>query len=306
MYEHGWFAVGFEREMLAAPRPTLARATVAGRRFLVVDGRDGLRAFDADCPHRGADLSMGVLDGGCVVCPFHGYRIALGSDAAGDFVATELPVLVAAGLVFVRLSDSHDHGLPGFLEELGRSHSLVPCFELSIAAPAETVIENGFDQRHFDAVHGIRTRPFTTTVDASGALVATGAFHVPAVGRYTADHSERTATLGYRATAFSPGVIAVELTGSNPYTVVTAATPTAEGTCAVRLVLALPVDVYGPTPEDRTYRYLIDYSRRGLEQDRLVWESLNPRAPQRFTRADGAVRAFHEFCAAFRPGAAVP
>jgi 3-ketosteroid 9alpha-monooxygenase subunit A len=313
LYEHGWFGLGFDGEVPAGSGGPLRRARVGRRRLLVLDGPAGPRAFGADCPHRGADLALGRLDGDCVVCAFHGYRVRLGAGTGGDLVADELPVLRAAGLVFVRLSGSHENGLADHLRCLSERHAFVPCLEMAVRAAPETVIENGFDQRHFDAVHGIGTSQFAVAVDGNGALVATGAFAVPAVGRYGSGTSgtgtnggtgtstgQATSTLGYRATAFSPGVIAVELTGPNPYTVITTATPGDDGTTVIRLVLAVPADD-GAAPDESAYRYLVEHSRRGLEQDRAVWESLNPHAPQRLTAADEPVTAFHRFCAGFGP-----
>ena len=47
--------------------------TADGRRF----------ELDRRCPHQGADLSRGVIEGGCVVCPRHGWRFDL-EDAGSD------------------------------------------------------------------------------------------------------------------------------------------------------------------------------------------------------------------------------
>ena len=58
--------------------------TVAGRRIAVFNTPAGFRAIDAACPHRGGPLADGLVGGGCVICPLHGWRIDL---ASGEVVA---------------------------------------------------------------------------------------------------------------------------------------------------------------------------------------------------------------------------
>ena len=89
--------------------------TVAGLDLVAWRGKDGaLRAGPAACPHLGADLSTGRLDGGSLVCPWHGLRLAGGSrlgwsplpahddgvlawvrlDAIGGETPTDAPIVV--------------------------------------------------------------------------------------------------------------------------------------------------------------------------------------------------------------------
>ena len=78
--ENYWYAVADARE--------LGRGKVLGVRRLGVDlalWRDdaGVVHATADrCPHRGASLSLGRVRGGCIECPFHGFRF----DGAGSCV----------------------------------------------------------------------------------------------------------------------------------------------------------------------------------------------------------------------------
>ncbi|HRH88422.1 MAG TPA: Rieske 2Fe-2S domain-containing protein, partial [Rubrivivax sp.] len=39
-------------------------------------GDEGTAAFDDRCPHRGARLSLGRVQGGVLECPYHGWRFA--------------------------------------------------------------------------------------------------------------------------------------------------------------------------------------------------------------------------------------
>ncbi|MGC8613613.1 MAG: Rieske 2Fe-2S domain-containing protein [Conexivisphaera sp.] len=49
------------------------------------DGKNGVHAVDARCPHRGADLGLGKVVDGCVQCPYHGFLFD-GIDHAGPAV----------------------------------------------------------------------------------------------------------------------------------------------------------------------------------------------------------------------------
>lgn len=75
-----WYAILDGRE--------LRRGKVLAARRLGVDlavWRDeqgGVHATRDRCPHRGAALSLGRVRGGCIECPFHGFRF----DGAGRCV----------------------------------------------------------------------------------------------------------------------------------------------------------------------------------------------------------------------------
>lgn len=65
----------------------------------------GVFAVDSACPHRAGPLADGLVGGGVVVCPLHGYRFRL-TDGAGidnEFRVRTHPVEISDGWVFVRL-----------------------------------------------------------------------------------------------------------------------------------------------------------------------------------------------------------
>jgi phenylpropionate dioxygenase-like ring-hydroxylating dioxygenase large terminal subunit len=67
-----WTIIGLARELRAdAPM----RVTIAGERVVLFRGADGAPAALIDrCPHRGVALSLGRVERGEIVCPFHGWR----------------------------------------------------------------------------------------------------------------------------------------------------------------------------------------------------------------------------------------
>jgi hypothetical protein len=67
----------------------------------------------------------------------------------------------------------------------------------------------------------------------------------------------------------------------------------------VRLTIALPRAVYNTEGLQAFTELLIQRSRRGLEQDRLIWENLNREVPPAWTREDATVQEFYRFCQTF-------
>ena len=50
---------------------------VGEKRVAVFRDGESYRVIDDACPHAGANLSAGFLDNGCVVCPWHFWKIDL-------------------------------------------------------------------------------------------------------------------------------------------------------------------------------------------------------------------------------------
>lgn len=66
-----WVKIGLASEM---PSEGNAKEFVAlGRPICVARVRGRLAALHNECPHHGAPLSEGTIEGGRVVCPWHGW-----------------------------------------------------------------------------------------------------------------------------------------------------------------------------------------------------------------------------------------
>ena len=89
-----------------------------GRRLEVGDHeialfRRGAQVFAIgdSCPHMGASLSEGFLDGNCVVCPWHGWTFDLESGASPFEPDSRIPVyraVIENGEVYVEVSEAPD------------------------------------------------------------------------------------------------------------------------------------------------------------------------------------------------------
>ncbi|MGH3830221.1 MAG: Rieske 2Fe-2S domain-containing protein [Pseudonocardiaceae bacterium] len=305
----GWCQAAYEHELDAELTPVAIGPTP----LILARAPEGIRAFDAACPHRGAHLGYGgELDGDAIVCPFHGKRIGLGAGT-GRYHVREHPVLSYGGMVFVQLGAGPDNGFGAFLHDLTASHLFVPGCTRSVAARADLVVENAFDATHFRPVHGIANEPSFTILAGeptipdetaqTGTFAVTGAFVLPASPWQHAATSTHTVSVPFVARAFSPYVVVSQLGGDHPYVAITAATPRPEGGCVIRFSLAIPAATHAAMPAQRRewlYHYLMEHSLAGIEQDVPIWEHLiEPTAPG-YDAADGAVVAFRGFRESFR------
>lgn len=299
----GWCQAAYEHELNAPLTPV----TVGPTPLVLARTPEGIRAFDAACPHRGAHLGYGGrLDGDTIVCPFHGKRIGLG-PGTGRYRVPEHPVLGYGGMVFVRGGAGPDHGFGAFLDDLAASHVFIPGFRRSVAVAAELVVENAFDVTHFRPVHGIGNEPSFTILPEEpatrGTFAVTGAFTLPASPWQRTAAGTRSVSVPFTARAFSPYVVISRLGGDDPYVTITAATPRPEGGCIIRFSLAIPTATHAAIPVERRaglYHYLMEHSRAGIEQDVPIWEHVIERSTPDYDAADGTVVAFREFCASFR------
>jgi len=62
---------------------------VAGRRIAVFNSDGDFRAIDDTCPHQGGPLSEGMVEDGCVTCPWHGAMFDLGTGKEQTAISGE-------------------------------------------------------------------------------------------------------------------------------------------------------------------------------------------------------------------------
>ncbi|MFZ6184433.1 Rieske 2Fe-2S domain-containing protein [Nannocystis pusilla] len=157
-----WTIVGLGRDLKRrAPLPV----QVAGERVVLFrDGEGRACALIDRCPHRGVRLSLGKVEGGCLECPFHGWRFA--GDGSNQLVpwnpdarrerlgATPLPVRELGGLLWLYtapgLAAPSEPDVPDVLQRDGLSLS---SFTMPFAVHWTRVMENSLDWPHLPFVH---------------------------------------------------------------------------------------------------------------------------------------------------------
>jgi vanillate O-demethylase monooxygenase subunit len=155
-----WHAVALSSEV--GDKPVAAR--LLDTEIVIWRDNNGISAFNDLCIHRGARLSLGLIDCGHIVCPYHGWHY----DASGS--VTKIPSLPADrpipakartkryhcteryGLVFVCLGEPKReiYQAPELEQEGFRVHIVGPTRWKASAARS---IENFMDEAHLPWVH---------------------------------------------------------------------------------------------------------------------------------------------------------
>lgn len=295
----GWHHLGFTRDLTGDLTPN----SIAQLPLVVVQRPKGIVAYNAICPHRGANLAYGGrLDDDVIVCPFHGRRIRLGAEDHNHSCVTGYPTVEVGGSLFVLLSKAHECGYATYLQSLARTHAFVPGFMLTIRVEPEYVIENVFDTHHFKEVHGINSRPhLDMSAGDDGELIVQGVFRTNRPNPW----QKQTATEGivetrFCARVFSPTLVATELGPEGQANVViTGATPMPDGSCSIRTSFALALDSNRNLPSREVAQYLMRDSRTAFEQDMAIWEHMVTDMIPDYDESDRLVLAYREFCQRF-------
>lgn len=89
--------------------PGESTVVTAGKRIIAVFNQNGqFFAIDDCCPHAGASLAGGHVEGGVVTCPWHAWRFRLSDGAWADNPKVKTacyPVTVTADEVRVEVPD---------------------------------------------------------------------------------------------------------------------------------------------------------------------------------------------------------
>jgi len=106
---------------LAEERPTLVRGP-GGRRLVCVRRGDSVDVLDDECPHEGHPLSMGLVRGNVLTCPWHNWRFDTsdGHCVVGEESVRRHQSEVLHGEVFVAI-DQDEHELDRHHRDLARA-----------------------------------------------------------------------------------------------------------------------------------------------------------------------------------------
>jgi len=123
-------------EELAGKRPVRPVRLLGQDLVLFRDENGRLGLIDRDCPHRGADLAYGRLEGGGIRCLFHGWVFDVdgkcletpaepaGSRLCDRVSTTSYPVVERSGIIFAYLGDGEPPAFPALDCFIGQG---VPC-----------------------------------------------------------------------------------------------------------------------------------------------------------------------------------
>lgn len=165
-YPRGWFCIGADYEFSSSPK----KLDYFGTSLVVYRGARSheVHVLDAYCPHMGANLAGGVVQGDSVICPFHEWSWGSNGVCDGIPYANKIPnkarvkswhVMEQNQLVYVW--HDPDGGPPIPEQEIPRN---AEAFEdiwtpwvirrVHVQSNCRELIDNMADKAHFGPVHG--------------------------------------------------------------------------------------------------------------------------------------------------------
>jgi phenylpropionate dioxygenase-like ring-hydroxylating dioxygenase large terminal subunit len=276
-----WFAVAWSREVVAG-RPVARR--VLGQDVVLWRNEESLQCWRDLCIHRGAKLSLGVVRGECLVCPYHAWEYGAGGQCVLIPSQPNVPPPLKAraetylareryGMVWVCLGEPAGD-VPEYAlgEEAGFRTVLAGPYRFAAKGPR--VIENLFDVAHLGYVHAgllgdpgrLEIEEYEVSMGPSGPEAKDIRIWQP-----DPDGTGKAALVSYRYWAAGPltaGIVKVH--GERRFGILAQVAPVDAETVEVRM--AISMDYGHEIPEEE----IVAFQDRVTEQDRVVVESQRP------------------------------
>lgn len=294
VFQRFWYPVMPMADLAAGPQSF----TLLGQPLVLWLTESGQPAALKDrCCHRSAKLSMGIVQNGCVRCPYHGWAY----DAAG--ACTLVPQLdpgatipktyrVEAfqcqeryGYVWVCLSDHPRLPLPEIPEADDPANRLIPQFYEPWHCSGLRVMENSFDNAHFSIVHaasfGVTEQPQPVRselvpLDLGLKAYATVPVVNPPIQQQILNIPDRLTVREVESTWYVPFGRTLKITYPNGlmHLIFTAATPISDRTSQI-----VQFCIRNDTEADASAEAIIAFDRQVVNEDKLVLESTDYDTP---------------------------
>ncbi|WP_035987986.1 aromatic ring-hydroxylating oxygenase subunit alpha [Leptolyngbya sp. KIOST-1] len=162
VFRRFWYPVMPIADLTDGPKPF----TLLGEPLVLWLTEEGKPAALRDrCCHRSAKLSMGIVQNGCVRCPYHGWaynesgsctkvpQLDSGAAIPKTYQVEAFQCAERYGYVWVCLADDPLLPLPEIPEADAPGNRLIPQFYEPWQCSGLRVMENSFDNAHFSIVH---------------------------------------------------------------------------------------------------------------------------------------------------------
>ena len=278
-----WMALACSEDVGEAP----LRAELLGETVVLWRSETGLHAFRDLCIHRGAALSLGRVEAGELVCPYHGWRyggdgacVKIPAQPAGAKVPTKARALTYAcreryGLVWVAL-ETPETEVPEYLEATEPGFYTLSVGPYRLNAEPPRVIENFLDVSHLMWVHeGLLGVPDYAEIPKHHVHRVGDTLQSDPIDIFQPDPDGRgkAITNRYVYEILAPTTARFRKTDPDSgevFSMLLHATPTGAGETLAYALLSRNYDLGAP---DETY---IDFQNTLMAQDKRIIESQRP------------------------------
>ncbi|TVQ08576.1 MAG: aromatic ring-hydroxylating dioxygenase subunit alpha [Leptolyngbya sp. DLM2.Bin27] len=249
------------------------------------------------CCHRSAKLSMGIVQNGCLRCPYHGWEY----DKSG--VCTKVPQLDPGaaipktyrvesfackeryGYAWVCLADDPLLPLPEIPEAAAPANRLIPQFYEPWHCSGLRVMENSFDNAHFSIVHaasfGVTEQPQPVRaelvpLDLGLKAYATIPVVNPPLQQQLLNIPDGLTVREVESTWYAPFSRTLKITYPNGlmHLIFTAATPVSDRTSQI-----VQFCLRNDSEADASAESIIAFDRQVVNEDKRVLESTDYDTP---------------------------
>ena len=265
-------------------------AVVLDTRVIVTRSSDGtVAAYEDQCPHRGAQLSLGTFDGKRLACPYHGWQFDDGScvfqpahpalTPPPHLMLRRFHVCERYGLVWVCFGDE-PRALTDYAPYDKRPDRNVIYGPVVLASCGPRIVENFLDMAHFPFVHPeylgraphTEVAPYSVTRTAERVEIAECSFWQPNPG----PHATQGGVVRYRYWVDTPYAAALdkfpaEADGGDAgaFSIMLVTSPIDEFTCNAWMITS----AYG---DDMPLQTFHDFNEIIFRQDIPIVESQRP------------------------------
>ncbi len=211
MYINFWYPIA-KSEDISGDRPSAVQ--IFGLPFATFRDNGGrAHVLSNTCVHRGGNLSVGSIENGRTVCPYHGWQYAgdgkvkripsLGDDPPPARAKVDsYPTQESYGIVFAFLGELPENERPPIIdiEQYGAEGWKSELYVFDVNCYFERVVENGLDSIHNEFVHPLQGSP---VVSAENQRIRTPVTEIPwgtkFIMPFGGKKSDNTALKAYRS-----------------------------------------------------------------------------------------------------------
>ncbi|WOD41681.1 aromatic ring-hydroxylating dioxygenase subunit alpha [Nodosilinea sp. E11] len=249
------------------------------------------------CCHRSAKLSMGLVQNGCVRCPYHGWeynetgacakvpQLDPGAAIPKTYRVESFQCVERYGYAWVCLSSDPLLPLPEIPEADGPGNRLIPQFYEPWQCSGLRVMENSFDNAHFSIVHaasfGVTDQPQPVRselvpLDLGLKAYATVPVVNPPSQQKILNIPDSLTVREVESTWYVPFSRTLKITYPNGlmHLIFTAATPVSDRTSQI-----VQFCLRNDSEADASAESIIAFDRQVVNEDKLVLESTDYDTP---------------------------